>query len=207
MPESTTLRVGKRADAMRNITAILDAAAECLSRNPDASMTEISAAAGVGRVTVYAHFTGRAELVDAVASRAVAEGHAALEALDLSGDPRDGLVQLIRQSWLSIVQIGSLMTAAASVLTPERLLQLHRDPALRVEQLIERGRTVGVFRTDLPTTWLVGTMHRVMHGAAADVDAGRLKADAAADTIAATMLAAFTPPGQTVPSRSTGSRP
>ncbi|MGN8552246.1 UNVERIFIED_CONTAM: TetR/AcrR family transcriptional regulator [Microbacterium sp. SLM126] len=162
-------------------------------------------------MTLYAHFANRAELVDAVTSKAISEGDAALEALDLlSGDPRDGLIRLIRASWLSIVQIGSLTTAAATTLSAERMLELHRGPALRVEQLIERGRSVGVFRTDLPTTWLVGTLHRLMHGAAADVDAGRLGERDAAPTIAATALAALTPPGQPVPSvggaRSRGGR-
>jgi hypothetical protein len=56
-----------------------------------------------------------------------------------------------------------------------------------------------VFRSDLPTSWLVGTLHRVMHGAADEIEAGRLSADDAARAIAATALAAFTPPGQPVP--------
>lgn len=199
MSDNPNTREAKRADAMRNITAILDAAAQRLSRDPDASMTDIATAAGVGRVTVYAHFAGRAELVDAVTARAVAEGDAALASVDLSGDPREALVRLIRQSWLSIVQIGSLMAAATTLLTPERLLELHQHPARRVEQLIERGRSTGAFRSDLPTAWLVSTLHRVMHGAASDVDAGRLEADSAAEVIATTVLAAFTPPGGTVP--------
>jgi hypothetical protein len=79
------------------------------------------------------------------------------------------------------------------------MLELHKRPASRVERLIERGRTAGVFRSDLPTSWLVGTLHRVMHGAADEIEAGRLSADDAAQTIAATALAAFTPPGQPVP--------
>lgn len=44
----------KRADAQRNIEAILDAAAVCLSGNPEASIAEIAQTAGVGRVTLYA---------------------------------------------------------------------------------------------------------------------------------------------------------
>lgn len=201
VPDNPLPRAAKRADAVRNVAAILDAAAFCLSRNPEASMAEISAAAGVGRVTVYAHFANRAELVDAATSKAILEGDEALDALDLlSGDPREGLVRLIRASWVSIVQIGSLMAAAAGTLTPERMLELHEGPARRVEQLIEQGRAVGEFRTDLPTVWLVGTLHRLMHGAATDVAAGHLNERDAATTIAATALAAFTPPGRPVPS-------
>ena len=56
----------RRADAKRNVAAILAAAAECLARNPDTSMGEIAAAAGVGRMTLYGHFKTRAELLNAV---------------------------------------------------------------------------------------------------------------------------------------------
>ena len=48
-----------RADARRNIELILDAAEACLTRNPDASMSDIAAEAGLGRVTIYGHFTSR----------------------------------------------------------------------------------------------------------------------------------------------------
>ncbi|MFD4421708.1 TetR/AcrR family transcriptional regulator [Agromyces sp. NPDC058484] len=196
---NTTHAPAKRADARRNIASILDAAAICLSRDPNASIGEIAEAAGVGRVTLYGHFSSRAELIDAVVARAIDEGNESLEAVDLSGDPRAALVRLIDPSWLSIVRIGALMTAAGAVLSPERMLELHERPASRVERLVERGRSEGVFRVDLPTSWLVGILHRVMHGAAAEIDAGRLSSDDAAAVIAATVLAAYTPPGHTVP--------
>lgn len=200
MPSNATQGQAKRADARRNVQSILDAAAVCLSRDPDASIAEIARTAGVGRVTLYGHFANRAELVDSVVARAIEEGDEALDALDLGGDPREALVRLVQQSWLTIVQIGSLMTAALETLSPERMLELHECPATRVERLVERGRKSGVFRTDLPASWLVGTLHRVMNGAAAEIDARRLAPDDAAATIAATALAAFTPPGQPVPS-------
>lgn len=199
MATSATARPAKRADAQRNIEAILAAAARCLGRDPDASVAEIAQRAGVGRVTLYGHFANRAELIDATIARAIEEGDETLEAVDLTGDPVAALARLITHSWQTIVQIGSLVIAGTAALSPERMLELHSRPASRVERLVERGRAEGVFRTDLPSPWLVGTMHRVMHGAAEDIEAGRLNAEEAATTIAATVLAAFTPPGRPVP--------
>ncbi|WP_448002991.1 TetR/AcrR family transcriptional regulator [Agromyces bauzanensis] len=206
MARSTIQPTAKRADARRNIEAILDAAAICLSRDADASIAEIAQAAGVGRVTLYGHFASRAELIDAVVARAIEEGDVALDSLDLSGEPSRALARLIEQSWLTLVQIGSLVTAAEFALSPERMRELHQRPASRVERLVERGQAEGVFRTDLPTSWLVGTLHRVMHGAAAEIEAGRLEPDAAAAVIAATVLATYTPPGAAVPSADTWMR-
>ncbi|MFC9688875.1 TetR/AcrR family transcriptional regulator [Kribbella sp. NPDC056951] len=183
----------KRADAQRSIEAILDGAIRCLSRNPEASVSEIAKTAGVGRVTVYGHFPNRADLVEAALTRAIDDGHAGLEAVDLSGDPRDALARLVDSSWQLVNQSRSLLIAAQDVLPPGKIRELHAGPANRVERLIERGRDEGAFRTDLPTTWLVGVLHSIMHSAADEINAGRLTPDEAAGYITATVLAAFSP--------------
>jgi AcrR family transcriptional regulator len=165
-----------------------------LSRNPDASVSEIAKAAGVGRVTVYGHFPNRADLVEAALTRAIDDGHAALDAVDLTGDPREALARLIDSSWQLVNQSRSLLTAAQDVLPPSKIRDLHAGPVKRVERLVERGRTEGPFRTDLPISWLVSVMHSVMHSAADEITAGRLTPDKAAAYITATVLPAFSPP-------------
>ncbi|MGW7170003.1 TetR/AcrR family transcriptional regulator [Streptomyces sp. NPDC054884] len=189
----------KRADALRSIEAIEQAAAECLGRNPEASMSEIARAAGVGRVTLYAHFTSRAEVVDAAMSRAIDRGNEALDAVDLTGDPLLALARYVEAGWHLVDQARALLVAAQKELSAGRIRELHAGPAARVETLVARGRAEGAFRTDLPITWLVNVLHTVMHSAAEEIRAGRLTSDRAADHITATVLAAFTPPGRPVP--------
>jgi TetR/AcrR family transcriptional repressor of mexCD-oprJ operon len=188
-----------RADAQRNVAAILEAALETLGRNPEASVSEIAKTAGVGRVTLYGHFPSRAELIDAAFARAIEDGHDALEGVDLAGDPREALGRLIESSWQLVDRSRSLLLAAQSVLPPGRIRALHAEPMERVERLVERGRAEKLFRTDLPTSWLVGILHSVMHSAADEINAGRLTPDKASTYITATILAAFTPPGRPVP--------
>ncbi|WP_406121673.1 TetR/AcrR family transcriptional regulator [Streptomyces canus] len=189
----------KRADALRSIEAIEQAAAECLGRNPEASMSEIARAAGVGRVTLYAHFTSRTEVVDAAMSRAIGRGNEALDAVDLTGDPLLALARYVEAGWHLVDQARALLVAAQKELSAGRIRELHAGPAARVETLVARGRAEGAFRTDLPITWLVNVLHTVMHSAAEEIRAGRLTSDRAADHITATVLAAFTPPGKPVP--------
>lgn len=188
----------QRADARRNIAAILDAALACLSRDPDASIGDIARTAGVGRVTLYGHFPTRAELVDAVFARTLAEADEALRAVDLTGDPRAALARLVASSWQIVNRHRTLLQAAQRTIGPTRIREQHETPHQRVQALIKRGRREGVFRTDLPTTWLVATFHNVLHGAADEIAAGRLNEKAAGRTIVATLLAAFTAPGQLV---------
>jgi AcrR family transcriptional regulator len=184
----------RRADARRNIEAILDAARDCLVADAGASIADIAVAAGVGRVTLYGHFGSRAELVDAVFGRSVAQAEEALSAVDLTGEPAAALARLVDSSWGVVHQFRSLLLAAQRELPAERIRIHHTRPLRRVERLLSRGRQAGAFRTDLPTTWLVAVFYQVVHGAADELHAGRLPASRAAHTITATLLAAFTPP-------------
>ncbi|HEY8546185.1 MAG TPA: TetR/AcrR family transcriptional regulator [Acidimicrobiales bacterium] len=186
-----------RADALRNIDAILEAGHRCLAADPDASVGDIAKAAGVGRVTLYGHFANRAELVEAVVQRALARFDAALASVDFGGDPRQALVRLVEASWRPTAESANLLVAAERALPPEKLLATHEGPAKRVVELLERGREAGAFRTDLPTSWLVAMFHATVHAAANELAAGNLDPDAAAPTIATTLLAAFTPPTPT----------
>ncbi|MER6181808.1 TetR/AcrR family transcriptional regulator [Streptomyces sp. NPDC001652] len=189
----------KRADALRSIDAIVRAAAECLGRNPEASMSEIARAAGVSRVTLYAHFASRAEVVDAAMSRAIDRGNEALDSVDLTGDPLLALARYVEAGWHLVDQARALLVAAQKELPAGRIRELHAGPAARVETLVTRGRAEGVFRTDLPIEWLVNVLHTIMHSAAEEIRASRLTSDRAAHHITATALAAFTPPGRPVP--------
>src|SRR2546430_2716889 len=133
MPATRT----KRVDAQRNIEAILAAALDCLSRNPDASVGEIANAAGVGRVTLYGHFPSRVQLVDAAFAKAIEDGKASLDGVDLSGDPRKALGRLVESSWKLVDRFRSLLIAAQQVLPPGRIRALHAAPMERVQKLLE----------------------------------------------------------------------
>src|SRR5829696_5011916 len=100
------------ADARYNIELILDAAEACLTRDADASMSDIAAEAGLGRVTIYGHFASRQVLIEAVVRRMLAVATAALDEVDLSGDPAGALERLVLATWRLILRSGSLLVAA-----------------------------------------------------------------------------------------------
>lgn len=184
----------RRADAERNIAAILAAALDCFAADANASMAAVATAAGVGRVTLYAHFPSREALLEAVLTHAMGLESAALDAEETELGPADeALTRVIRSSWETIDRCGRLRAAALRALGEERLRR-HHDPVLaRLERLLERGRAEGVVRTDLPLGWLVTTAYSLMHAAGEEVDAGRLATADAPDVLAATILRALAP--------------
>jgi TetR/AcrR family transcriptional repressor of mexCD-oprJ operon len=189
----------QRADARRNVEAILDAAQLCLSADPRATVAHIAQAAGVGRVTLYGHFKTRAELLDAVFERVNARSSEILDAVDTSGDPIAALTRLATATWQVVHQFGTIRQAAQSELPEEQMRRHHGPHFRRLDALIARGQRAGAFRRDLPRSWLVSTCYSLMHGAADDCLAGRIKQAEGGRIVAATLVAAFTPPGRTVP--------
>jgi TetR/AcrR family transcriptional regulator, mexCD-oprJ operon repressor len=189
----------QRADARRNVAAILDAAQHCLSTDPQATVAHIAQAAGVGRVTLYGHFKTRAELVDAVLEQVSAQSSQTLDAVDTSGDPAAALVRLVTATWQVVHRFNAIRQAAECELPEERVRTHHDVHFRRLDALIARGQRTGAFRHDLPRHWLITVCYRLMHAAADDCAAGRIKHQDAGRLIAATLLAAFTAPGQPVP--------
>lgn len=187
----------QRADARRSVAAILDAGLACLAADPDASINEIAAAAGVGRMTLYGHFKTRADLVQAVLARAVADADQLLERTDTTGDPVQAVERLARASWRIVSQQRNILTAAQRELPPGRIRTTHDRVMRRVETLLDRGRRNGAFRTDVPKRWLVTIAYTLMHAAAEEVSAGRLRPQDAERLLVLTIHAALQPPAPT----------
>jgi AcrR family transcriptional regulator len=182
----------RRADAERNMAAILAAATLCFAKNPNASMTEIAAAAGVGRVTLYGHFSSREALLSELMEHALAEVAAVLDVNDLDSGPADEVLRtFIRSSWQLLDRNLRMLHAARQALPAEVVHDHHVGILSGVERLIARGRQEGAFRDDLPAHWLVGTFYALVQAAADQVEAGRLTSEEALGALEATLTSAL----------------
>ncbi|MEZ7131956.1 TetR/AcrR family transcriptional regulator [Nonomuraea sp. AD125B] len=185
----------RRADAERNIAAILEAATRLLSADPAASVADIAKAAGVGRVTLYGHFPSREALVDAVLEHAVGLADAVLDDPGLDERPApEAMAALLHSSWEVLDRHRRLFVAADRIMATERIREHHERPLRRVERLIERGRREGDFRTDLPLPWLVTTFFSIIHSAAQERESGRLPAEDVERVLITTMLSLLASP-------------
>jgi TetR/AcrR family transcriptional regulator, mexCD-oprJ operon repressor len=182
----------RRATAERNVEAILDGAERLLERGVRPTIVAVANEAGVSRVTVYAHFASREELLQAVVERAVRRTTSALDAVEPErGPPFEALQRVIEVGWRDLDRNNAIAQAASELLTPEALRRTHEAAHRRLRKLVDRGRHSGDFRTDVPPEWLVTAFHALVHAAGDDVRAGRMRAGAALSALSATMQDLF----------------
>jgi TetR/AcrR family transcriptional regulator, mexCD-oprJ operon repressor len=182
----------RRATAERNIEAILDAVERLLERGSAASIVAVANEAGVSRVTVYAHFATREQLLEAVVERAVQRTARALDEVEPErGPPLEALARVIDVGWRDLDRNNAIAHAAGEQLTAEAHKRTHQAAHRRLRKLIDRGRRSGDFRTDVPAEWLVTAFHALIHAAGDDVRAGRMRTGAALGALHVTMQDVF----------------
>ena len=178
----------RRATAQRNVEAILDAAERLLERRIRPSIVAVARESGLSRVTVYAHFSTKEELLEAVVRRSVHAATAALEAAEPErGPPLEALERVVSASWREVARHQAIRQATAEELSPDAVRRTHEPAADLVGQLIKRGREEGAFRTDLPARWLQASFFALLHAAADEVRARRIGANAAAAAVTTTI--------------------
>jgi TetR/AcrR family transcriptional regulator, regulator of autoinduction and epiphytic fitness len=140
-----------------NRSRILDAAMASFAADPDASMDDVAKAAGVVRRTVYSHFPSRDALVEGLVEDA---GAALVEAVDLAEpDAADTALAVgALRTWPVGDRYRVLLSFARKEVGEERIGELVAPVRTRILDVVERGRSAGVFSSYLPAAVLVGMM-------------------------------------------------
>ncbi|WP_169515672.1 TetR/AcrR family transcriptional regulator [Glaciibacter superstes] len=146
-----------RTDVSRNHRMLLDAAASALAENPEASMADVAAAAGLTRATLYRHFGSREKLLGALRADALASAREAIAGSGLEeGSAIDSLHRVI-----------SAITALGDRFWPLLANGAEQDPSFvrdraeafsAVHSVILRGQDDGLIRPELSPQWLVAAL-------------------------------------------------
>jgi AcrR family transcriptional regulator len=147
---STDRRV--RADAQRNIDALLQAALEVFATSGvDAPVREIAEKAGVGIGTVYRHFPQRADLIAAVFRREIDACADAASLLGEECEPFDALAHWMQRYAAFVVTKHGLAAALHSGNPAFDSLPAYFYQRLRpaLQQLLEAAVTAGQVRADV----------------------------------------------------------
>ena len=130
---------------------ILEAARHELGRDPDCTLADIAAAAGVARRTVYVHFRGRAALVEGLAADAAEAVRLASEATRTpSPDAATALARFVLTLWPAADRYRVLVNLARQDLGAQRVDEVLAPAHAAVTEILARGQRQGVFHTAVP---------------------------------------------------------
>jgi AcrR family transcriptional regulator len=165
----------RRRDAIEHRERILQAARQVFSEQPRAGLASVAAASSLTRTTVYAHYSSREALLEALVERAIGEGVTAWDARGAHADPLAAVEDHLRGSWRTLAGQASLLEAATDALGPDRLAHLHAPLHQRVHAMLQDARVAHVIATDVPLSWQVRTWFALVHeaGRGRGVRAGR----------------------------------
>jgi len=181
----------RRADAERSVAAILDAAVDALTGDPEASMAEIARRAGVVRATIYVHFPTREALLEAVTERSIAQAAEVIAAAEPErGDPAEALQRVLTAAWRYLERYHALV-AINTQLPQAELRRRHRPVLALLQPLIERGQRTGAFRSNLPAQWHLSMLLALIHAASGELQAKRLSAAEIEAALVSTVLGAL----------------
>lgn len=136
----------------RVTSTILEAAAEELAaRGAQASMADVSRAAGVARATVYRYFPSRQVLLDELAQVALEGAEARLTAAAIEDVPlREGVARAVR----ALVDVGPSFVVLARERAGSDAADFDRCVLTPLRRLLERGQSNGDVRVDVASSWL-----------------------------------------------------
>ena len=166
----------KRTDAVRNRSAILDAARGLFAESAEVSMCEVARRAGVGQATLYRNFADRRALAAELLGEHVQR--LALLAAECAGDP-DAFFVLLRCLVESVVDVYALGELAREDASEGSQFQRDRECVAELMKLpLADAKAAGALRRDtsLEDVFLVLAMAR---GAMARANGATARAAAA----------------------------
>ncbi|WP_432022607.1 TetR/AcrR family transcriptional regulator [Streptomyces parvus] len=133
----------------RNRLAILTAAQNVLSSNPDASMEDIAEAANMVRRTVYGHFPSRQDLIASVMELGARELIAHVGDIDVQADDAPAeMAGLVLRTWGTAKRFGPVIELARHTAADSVFAAMRPFTAV-VAALIRHGQKQGAFASPL----------------------------------------------------------
>ncbi|MEU2873696.1 helix-turn-helix domain-containing protein [Streptomyces olivoreticuli] len=151
MATSDDRRTPLRKDARRNRETLITAAREVYAeRGVDAPLDEIARRAGVGNATLYRHFAGRAELIEAVFRDSLTPLLRAAEEARAHPDPWAGLTAYVdRVFTLLAADRGANDLMTTGIQGVPTLEALHEGNRHTLDVLLRRAQQQAAVRADI----------------------------------------------------------
>ncbi|MGX1274513.1 AcrR family transcriptional regulator [Streptomyces phaeoluteigriseus] len=173
-----------RADAARNLEAVLTTGARMLADDPGASIASIAAEAGVDRRTVYRRFASREDLLAAIYESRLTAIEKAIEDARL----REAPVAVAMHRYVeNIIAVNRTWPVDLTRMLADDTVRARRDVSVReVDTFLRRATDEGLLRPGLPQGWASALLPQLMHLVSQQLPA--LSPAQAADLVVDTVL-------------------
>ncbi|HEU4657747.1 MAG TPA: helix-turn-helix domain-containing protein [Capillimicrobium sp.] len=140
-----------RADAQRNLNAILTAARESFAAGGlEVGVADIAKRAGVGTATVFRRFATKDDLICAVCEQSVAEMAERVAAAEAADDPWEGLRECMRAAIeMQVTDRGLCEALSRGIEAYPAVREAHDALVARLAVLVRRAQEEGHLRADL----------------------------------------------------------
>lgn len=153
-----------RADAARNLEAVLTTGARMLAADPGASIASIAAEAGVDRRTVYRRFACREDLLAAIYESRVTAIEKAIREARLREAP---VAVALHRYVESIIAVNRTWPVDLARMLADDEIRRRRDACIaEVDLFLERATAEGLLRRDQPERWAGPLLPELVHLAA-----------------------------------------
>ena len=162
--------------------AIVEASIQLLLSNPDASMSEIALAAGVGRATLYRHFETRDELIKALTLLCLEETDEVLKPVkDNNLKGLEAIVESIKVIVPMAERFRFLMSLTSIGEADPTINRAYRRQLNELIGYVEDGKKAGEIAQSIPTDWVVASYDALLNAAWTLVQYNKLETDQATD--------------------------
>lgn len=144
--------------------AIIEAAFDVFSRDPSASLSEVAAAAGVGRATLHRHFAGRDDLIVALTRIAMDELNAAVQAAVKDAPSWTAALERSLYAVIPLADRNWFLSQERADQNPEIAAALAAERA-ELTKAIDQARQEGAFAPDAPTSWIAAAFDSLVYAA------------------------------------------